>query len=319
MSKHMTKLSLDPVSAVSAGLLCLALIRPFVAQAQEDQKTFSNPADALAAFTAAINAADRNAMRSLFGPHLADIENPDLVQSTNELKSFAAALNATNRLVHETESRCIIEVGDDHWPFAIPIVEDGGKWFFDTDAGEDELLNRRIGRNELATLDVVRAYVGAQREYASQDRDGSHVLQYAQRLGSTPGKKDGLYWSPDLDGDISPLGPLVAEAQSHGYNFEGQTNTAAAPIPFHGYFFKILTRQGKDAPGGKYSYIINSHMIAGFALVAWPAEYGVSGVMTFIVNQQGQVYEKDLGDKTAKQAPALDTYEPDSTWQLSPD
>lgn len=301
-------------------VLLLALILPPALRAQEDQRTFSSPTEALAAFTQAVNAGDREALHKLFGPHLADIENADQVQATNELSSFAAALNATNRLVHETETRCIIEVGDDHWPFAIPIVQEGGKWLFDTDAGEDELLNRRIGRNELATLDVVRAYVGAQREYASQDRDGSQVLQYAQRLASSPGKKDGLYWSPDLDGDISPLGPLVAVAQSHGYNLEGQTNSAAtAPVPFHGYLFKIIKRQGKHAPGGKYSYVINGRMIAGFALVAWPADYGKTGIMTFIVNQQGRVYEKDLGDKTDKQAPALDTYDPDSTWQLSPD
>jgi len=180
------------------------------------------------------------------------------------------------------------------------------------------LLNRRIGANELSTLAVVRAYVQAQREYASRDRDGGEVLKYAQKIISTPGAKDGLFWSPDFDDEISPLGPLAADAADEGYR-SGQQNPGDEPHPFHGYFFKILTRQGKHAPGGKYDYVINGNMIGGFAFVAWPAEYGNSGIMTFIVNQQGRVYQKDLGEKTGKLAPAMKQYDPDLTWQLSPD
>ena len=190
-----------------------------------------------------------------------------------------------------------------------------GQWFFDTEAGKDEILNRRIGGNELATLQVVRAYVEAQREYAAKDRDGREVLKFAQKIISSPGAKDGLYWPPELDGEISPLGPLAADAAAEGY---GKT-PGNKRQPFHGYFFKILTRQGKHTPGGKYNYVINGNMIAGFALVAWPAEYGESGVMTFIVNQQGRVYQKDLGPQTAKTAEAMKAYDPDKTWAVSPD
>jgi hypothetical protein len=160
--------------------------------------------------------------------------------------------------------------------------------------------------------------VDAQREYASRDRNGDEVLEYAQRIASTPGTKDGLYWPPELDSEISPLGPMVAEAQNEGYGMKAKgANTSREP--FHGYFFKILTSQGKRAPGGKYSYIINWHMIGGFALVAWPAQYGESGIMTFIVNQQGRVYQRDLGPRTGKLAPAMKAYDPDPGWSVSPD
>jgi hypothetical protein len=212
----------------------------------------------------------------------------------------------------------VLEVGTNSWPFPIPIVRQNGRWLFDTKAGEEELLNRRIGKNELATLQVMRGYVEAQREYASRDRDGDEVLEYAQKLRSSPGMKDGLYWSPDLDGEISPFGPFVAYAQGKGYGL-ASTSEDEVPGPFHGYYFKILTRQGKHAPGGKYDYIINGNMIGGFALVAWPASYEDSGVMTFIVSQQGVVYQKDLGAKTSKLASALKAYDPDSSWVRSPD
>ena len=212
----------------------------------------------------------------------------------------------------------MLEVGTNSWPFPVPIVKKDGRWFFDTEAGKEEIFRRRIGKNELATLEVMRAYVDAQREYASRDRNGDEVLEYAQRLASTPGAKDGLYWPPDLDGEISPLGPLVAQAQGEGYRMAGKAQDATRE-PFHGYFFKILTRQGKHAPGGKYDYVINGHMIGGFALVAWPAEYGESGIMTFIVNQQGRVYQRDLGPKTDKLAAAMKAYDPASGWAVSPD
>jgi len=210
----------------------------------------------------------------------------------------------------------VLEVGDERWPFPVPIVPRDGRWFFDTEAGKDELLNRRIGRNELATLQSVRAYVEAQREYAGKDRDGDEVLEFAPKFNSTPGTKDGLYWPQHLDGEISPLGPLAAQAYDEGYGGRA-THERAEPAPFHGYFFKILTRQAKTAPGGKYDYVINGNMIGGFALVAWPAEYEESGIMTFIVNQQGRVYQKDLGSKTAKIAAAMKEYNPDKTWTTS--
>jgi hypothetical protein len=294
----------------------LTLGAPATVGAADTGKSFPTPEAAAAALAAAVNVKDHDALHDIFGPAVVDVENPDAVQAAGEFQSFADALDATNRLVHESDRRCELEVGTNAWPFPIPLMQQpDGRWFFDTDAGKEEILNRRIGRNELATLQSVRAYVDAQRDYANSARDGSGVLQYAQKIISSPGLQDGLYWPANLDGGISPLGPLAARAQAAGYGLTPD----AAPEPFQGYYFKILTRQGKHAPGGKYNYVINGNMIGGFALVAWPAEYGNSGIMTFIVNQQGRVYQKDLGPKTGKLAPAMKQYDPDATWQLSPD
>ena len=281
-------------------------------------KTFASPEDAVHALTVAVNNHDSAALAAIFGPGFDTIESPDPVQEQNELTAFGQRLNASHNIERTATNQCILEVGEDRWPFAIPIVQkEGGSWFFDTDAGDDELLNRRIGRNELDALKSVRVYVDAQREYASKDRKGDQVLEYAQKLVSSPGAKDGLYWPTGDDGEISPLGPFYAEAQSRGY-FK-KTAETEGPQPFHGYLFKILTRQGKNAPGGKYDYIINGHMIGGFALVAWPAEYGNSGIMTFIVNQQGRVYQQDLGAKTDKVAPDIKAYDPGPGWTVSRD
>jgi hypothetical protein len=313
---HMT--TIQRFSSFSALLLTLALSGFGSAGATDTGNTFATAEDAVSALVQAVSAESGQDLRTIFGPAAADIQNADRVQATNDLHAFTAALNATNRLVHQSDTKCVLEVGDSFWPFPIPIVKKDGRWFFDTEAGKDEILSRRIGKNELNTLQVMRAYVAAQREYASRDRNGDEVLEFAQRIASTPGNKDGLYWPPDLDGEISPLGPMVADAQAEGYTVQskGQDTTR---LPFHGYFFKILTQQGKHAPGGKYNYIINGHMIGGFAMVAWPAEYGDSGIMTFIVSQQGRVYQKDLGPKTGKLAADMKVYDPDPSWAVSPD
>ncbi len=297
----------------------LALLAAAQVNAAETGKTFATPEAAVAALASAVMTTNHGELRAIFGPAADDLVNPDAVQAANDFAEFATALGETNRLVRESDTRRVLELGNDAWPFPVPIVQRDGRWFFDTAAGEEELLNRRIGGNELATLNAVRAYVQAQREYASRDRDGDEVLEYAQKMISTPGAKDGLFWSPDLDGEISPLGPLAADAADEGYRKKGRTNPDAGPQPFHGYLFKLLKRQGKHAPGGKYEYVINGNMIGGFALVVWPAEYGNSGIMTFIVNQQGRVYQKDLGPKTAKTAEAMKAYDPDKTWTMSPD
>lgn len=286
--------------------------------AEDSTKTFATPDEAVAALSAAAKSQDQDALRSIFGPTFEGMENPDRIQATNECLAFAAAFEQFSHLTRESDTKMVLEVGTNSWPFPIPLVKQAGRWYFDTAAGQDELLNRRIGRNELATLQVMRAYVDAQREYASRDRDGDEVLEYAQRLASTPGTKDGLYWPPDLDGEISPLGPFVAHAQAEGY-FGDTPIDKHSPQPFDGYLFEILKRQGKHAPGGKYDYVINGNMIGGFALVAWPAEYGQSGIMTFIVNQQGRVYQKDLGPKTAKIAKKMTEYDPDDSWRVSSD
>jgi hypothetical protein len=309
-------------SSFNGRALCLSLILilgfPVAAGAVERGELFATPEDAVAALKGAVASQDTADLRRIFGPEAEDIQNPDRVQATNDLAEFADALNTKSRIVRESDTKYVVEAGTNSWPFPVPIVQTNGGWYFDTAAGKDEILNRRIGKNELEVLDTMRAYVDAQREYAGQYRNGNDVLEYAQKLASTPGKQDGLYWPPDLDGQMSPLGPLVADAQTEGYKVkaQGQETTRA---PFHGYYFKILRRQGKDAPGGKYDYVINGHMIAGFGLVAWPADYGNSGIMTFIVNQQGRVYQRDLGPKTEKLAPAINAYDPGPGWSPSPD
>jgi len=280
-------------------------------------KTFATPEAAVSALISATSTKDNEALHALFGPAGADLENPDRIQSTNELSAFTLAFHETNRLTRLSDSQYVLEVGADLWPFPVPIEKKDGRWFFDTEIGKDELLSRRIGQNELSTLEIMRGYVDAQREYAEKDHDDDNVLEYAQRISSSPGKTDGLYWPTELNTEVSPLGPWVGEAQSEGY-FRTMTSDGG-PQPFHGYLFKILTAQGRHAPGGKYDYIVNGNMILGFALVAWPAEYGTSGVMTFIVNQQGRVYQKDLGKKTAQIVKKMRAYDPDRSWQISPD
>jgi hypothetical protein len=306
--------SASPYSGLS--LLILGLLLPAVASVSA-VTTFSSPEKAVNALSAAVSHRDTNALYAIFGPGLRDIKSPDPVQAQNELTDFITRFHATNHLAHVRPDRCTLELGTDRWPFAVPIVRTNGSWFFDTDAGKHELTLRRIGDNELQALKSIRASEDAQRQYASADRDGSGVLKYAQKIVSTPGTKDGLYWPEDLDGTVSPLGPAIAEAQTQGYlkQLAGQNG----PQPFHGYFFKILTQQGPNAAGGKYDYIINGNMLAGFALVAWPAKYRETGIMTFIINQQGKVYQKDLGPDTESDVAKMTAYDPDPSWKISPD
>lgn len=303
-------------------ILALALAFPSTIHAENTGnpgRRFANPEEAVAALRLATAAADTNALRDVLGSGAEDLQNPDRIQARTELKTFSSALAETNHLMRISDTLVLLEVGDDLWPFPVPIVKKDGGWFFDTDAGKEELLSRRVGKNELATLPALRAYVDAQRDYASRDHDGDGVLEFAQRLVSSPGKEDGLYWPPELEGDESPLGPLVAFAQAEGYSPEVRNEIEVERGPYHGYYFKILTRQGKHALGGKYDYVINGNMIGGFAMVAWPTDYDSSGVMTFIVNQQGRVYQKDLGPKTSKLAIKMKIYDPDPSWTLSPD
>jgi hypothetical protein len=308
----------NPGSARLCALFVSILGLPLSTLGAGAAKTFATPDEAANAFTAAVKSLNANNLRSILGPDSEDLENPDRVQATNEFRAVAEAIDERTRLVRESETNYVLELGTNSWPFPIPIVQRDGRWFFDTVAGKEELLNRRIGKNELQVLKAMRTYVEAQREYASRDRNGDGVLEYAQRINSSPGKTDGLYWPPDLNGELSPLGPQVAAAQSLGY-FGDLPDPDAGPEPFYGYFFKILTRQGKNAPGGKRTYVIKGKMTGGFALVAWPADYSDSGVMTFIVNQDGKVYQKDLGPKTPKVASNTKEYDPDSSWTLTTD
>jgi len=298
-------------------VLGLGLALPVCVSAVDEQ-TFATPQDAVNALVSAAQSHDTNALHAIFGPAGHDLISPDVVQATAEYKMFVQHLTAKAQWINNSDSNLTLEIGTNGWPFPIPLVKQDGQWFFDTAAGREEVLNRRIGRNEIGAIHVCRAYVEAQQEYASEDRNGDGILEYAQHLRSTPGQHDGLYWPAKPGEELSPLGPLVAQAHGEGYRGRNKIMTDEQ-APYHGYYFKILTRQGKHTPIGKYNYIINGRMIAGFALVAWPAEWGNSGVMTFIVNQQGKVYQKNLGPRTAKIAAALTAYDPDGTWALVPD
>jgi hypothetical protein len=298
--------------ASGPGLALLALTLP-VRTSAADERTFAAPQEAVNALVAAATNHDTNALHSIFGPAGHDLISPDVVQATEEYKMFVQRLTEKTQLINHSDSNVTLEIGADGWPFPIPLVKQNGQWFFDTAAGKEEVLARRIGMDEMGAINVCNAYVEAQREYASQDRLGDGVLAYAQFLRSTPDTHDGLFWPAKPGEELSPLGPLIAQARVEGYHRTAKMlNDEQAP--YHGYYFKILTGQGKHAPGGKYDYIINDRMIAGFALVAWPAEWGDTGVMTFIVNQQGKVYQKNLGPQTAKIAKTITTYDPDDPW-----
>jgi hypothetical protein len=293
--------------------LGLGLALPVCAAAVEEQ-TFDSPNEAVSALVTAAQNDDTNAIHLIFGPAGHELISPDVVQATDEFKMFKERLAELTRLIPNSDSNATLELGVDGWPFPIPLVKQGAQWHFDSAAGKNEIFARRIGRDEMGAIDVCNAYVEAQREYASQDRMGDGVLAYAQFLRSTPGTHDGLFWPTNQPGEeLSPLGPLIAQARVEGYHRAAKMlNDEQAP--YHGYYFKILTSQGKHAPGGKFKYCINGRMIAGFALVAWPAEWGDTGVMTFIVNQQGKIYQKNLGSKTARIAKAMTIYDPDDTW-----
>jgi hypothetical protein len=286
-------------------------------QQAEKQTLFASPEEAMKTLVDAAKAKDRAALGEIFGPtSLQQLLSGDPVQDNHEMDQFAAAVEKSAKLERVNDAKFTLTIGERNWPFPIPIVKEESRWRFDTRAGADEILNRRIGENELSTILTVRAYVLAQWQYFTEaDADKGGVAEYAQKFISSPGKRDGLYWDT-ADGErLSPLGSLVGAARAEGY---GRKNDSSAPkrAPYHGYYFKILTRQGAYAHGGKYSYIINGNMIAGHALVAYPDKWGSSGVMTFIVNQEGRVYQKNLGPKTTEIAGAMTEYNPDPSWKL---
>jgi hypothetical protein len=277
------------------------------------QKTFASPEAAVAALVEAARKDDKAAIGAVFGPAWKDLASGDAVQEKTERARFVAAYDEKHSLKAESGERTILIIGKQDWPFPVPLVKAGEAWRFDTAAGKEELLNRRIGRNELHTIQVLQAVADAQREYAAADRDGDGVREYAQKFRSSAGKRDGLYW-PAKDGEAqSPLGQIAANAVREGY--KGQGNSGK-PAPYWGYYFRILKAQGKDAPGGKYSYVAKGkNMIGGFAVVAYPAEYGTSGIMSFMISHDGVVYEKNLGPKTAQLAGAMTEFNPGEGWQ----
>ena len=272
------------------------------------QKSFGSPEEAAAALIEAVRAEGDKALIEVLGPKAASIVNSgDPVADAARRSKFAAAYEAGNKIEKEGDAKAVLVIGPEDYPFPIPLVAADRKWRWDTAAGADEILTRRIGENELAAIEVVRAYVDAQREYAEADRDGDGV-HYARRLLSRDGRKDGLYWPSTGAGDQSPLGPFVVNAQIEGYR------RGAGAAAFHGYRYRMLYRQGSHAEGGARNYLVNDRMIGGFGLIATPADYGNSGVMTFIVNDDEVVFQKDLGPNTAKIAAKISAFDPDATW-----
>jgi hypothetical protein len=287
--------------AIAAGLA------PLFGQAGE--QTFGSADEAAKALVAAASANDSAALLKIFGPAGKDIiESGDTNEDKAGREHFAGLAKQKMNVepAPGNPNRATLIVGPDDWPFPVPLVRKTGKWFFDSSSGRVEVLARRVGRNEMTAIDVTRGYVEAQMEYASHDRSGEGVLQYAQRIISTPGKKDGLYW----EGEPENLVPKSFADASAAMFAEGKK-----PVPYHGYYFHILKAQGSNAQGGVMDYLVNGKMVGGFALVAYPAEYGVSGIKTFIVNHRGVVFEKDMGSATGTLARQITRFDPDKTWK----
>ena len=307
------KISMNPIG-ITAGMLRLALVLllalPLASVAAEQQK-FPTPEAAVDALVAAFKANDEAAIVAIFGEKHKNLVGTGDRAHDAAVRAEVVAQLATFRALDERGSnRRVLLMGAQAWPAPIPLVREEGGWRFATELGADELLNRRIGANERNAIFVARAYLDAQRRYASRDRDGDGVLQYASKIASAPGKQDGLYWpsDPAKGEEASPFGPLIAESAAH---LAGHKKGD----PYRGYHFRILTRQGTSAPGGAYSYVINGRMIAGFAMVAYPHAYGESGVMTFIVSHNGKVYERDLGRNTAAVAGSMTAFDPGAGWK----
>lgn len=308
-----------PLSLLS---FVLTIFFPSVAIAQQKakeptqpaQKAFASPKEAADTFIQAAESFDVSAMKQILGSEGEDlVASEDTVQDKHIAEAFAAKAREKHTVVVDpkTPNRAVLIIGEHDWPMPIPIVKKNGKWFFDTNAGRQEMLYRRIGSNELDAIQICRGYVDAQEEYALEKHDGSAVSQYAQRIVSSPGKHDGLVWR-NPDGSLGgPIAEGIAQAIEQGYSDKAK--------PYHGYFFKILKGQGPAAPLGKMNFIVEGAMIGGFALAAAPADYRVTGVKTFIVSYQGIVYQKDLGPNTLETFKNMELYNPDKTWQLTDD
>ena len=288
---------------------------PKEAQPVVVQRLFASPDEAVQALRTATAAKDKTALREIFGSQFDELSTGDTVQDANNAQKFATAMAEGCNPVNEGDDKITFEVGTNNWPMPIPLVKVAGQWHFDTAAGKEEIINRHIGKDELHAIGVCQAFVGAQQLYGRLNSDAAGGSTYALRFKSTPGAKDGLYWPTAENETASPFGPMVAEAHAEGYSH----HKGSGPHPFHGYFFKILTCQGKDAPGGKINYMSHGNLTGGFALVAYPEHWDRSGIMTFIVNQDGKIYQRNLGEKTFKIAKAMKQYNPDGAWTLVKD
>jgi hypothetical protein len=308
-----TKLNLDQSHranlfrlAAVAVLLTACLSSPSVAQ-QPGQKTFSSPEEATQALFTAVKSNEEKAILDILGADGKQIvSSGDDAEDAESRANFAKKYQEMHRLVKEPDGTTVLYIGAENWPTPIPLVNKGKAWYFDTDAGKKEILYRRVGRNEMSTIRVCQELVAAQKEYSAEHNE------YAQKVFSDEGQHNGLYWRASGEA-LSPIGPLVAAAVTESY----AQSRDSAPTPYRGYYYHILARRGKNAPGGAKSYLVNGKMTGGFAFVAYPAEYRSSGVMTFIVGEDGVVYQKDLGKKTDVVAKAMKEYNPDSSWQKS--
>ena len=306
------------VIVVLAGALLTACARseapapaaaPAAAAAQGPHTSFATPEEATEALVAAVRNNDAKALGALFGPGMLEqLTSGDAVEDARERTNFVTAYDAGHTLVAGDSNDLALLVGEDRWPLPIPLVHRDGRWSWDGPAGIQELLLRRIGADELRTIKVMRGYVEAQNDYAAAAHDGLPAGLFALKLNSTPGKHDGLYWETAGGEPQSPAGPLLAAASAEGYG------SSVAAAPYHGYVYRLLTSQGADAQGGALSYIVDGKLAKGFALLAYPSNYGSSGVMTFIINQDGEVWQRDLGDDTQKAAQALTQFNPDAGW-----
>ena len=295
---------------VCAWLLLAAA--PVASAASAAQASFASPEEGVSALADAVKLDNLPRLSAILGHAGSKLANSgDPVEDKRHRELFIKAYDEANKLAREGDSKAVLLIGRDEWPMPIPLVKRGNAWRFDARQGAQEILHRRIGRNELATIQVCLAIVDAEREYAAADIDRDGLPEYAPRFMSTSGKRDGLFWPVNEGEPPSPLGPLLAAAAKEGYSGPG-----SSPLePYHGYFYKIMTAQGKDAPGGAHSYIAKAKMIGGFAVIAYPARYGNSGIMSFIVNQDGVVYEKNLGRNTAAIASRMKVFNPDASWK----
>lgn len=278
----------------------------------ESQRRFSTPEDAASALANATEARDREALRRLFGPRVAELRSGDEEQDATDFASFSRSLAAGREVERGESGGATLLIGEERWPFAVPLVNEEGGWRFDTDAGIEELTNRRIGRNELRTIAACRTLIDAQVQYRAVDRDGDQVLEFAQRVMSTSGTRDGLYWPAPGGVDPSPIGPVMAFAAV-------RTDEGGQRLPFNGYYYRLLTAQGSGAPGGAMSYLSGADLTGGWAVIAWPAEYGETGVMSFLAGHGGVVYEQDLGPDSESAAAAIAEFDPSAGWtRVSP-
>jgi Protein of unknown function (DUF2950) len=306
----------EPAVRALVALFILLAAVPAARSHAAQQQDFASPADAVQALVAAVQSHDTDALLGVLGSQVQPlIDSGDPVQDRNARERFLQAYQTEHTLDTNADGTAILQIGTDHWPFPFPLIERNGRWTFDSSAGTEEIINRRVGANELAAIRACLAFVDAEREYYMRNPEHDRLQQFAQKLVSSEGRKDGLYWPTTGDEAPSPLGTQFASARVEGYFKQG----ARSDEPYHGYIYRLLTAQGPHADGGAYDYRVRDQLLGGFALIAIPAEYGSSGVMSFMVNHDGVVFSKDLGPDTAQAAMAIQSFDPDPSWKREAD